>query len=243
MERRKVKDTRNGGKLRRFIFGEKTPHETYRYFINLIYPNICPCCEEIIDFDEDFCDKCRNKLVLYEDDFIIENADYFTAYCVYEGKIRKSIKKFKYDPCGNSYYAFAFCIVQSLRRKQLTSFIDAVTFIPMTKEDRKKRGYNQTQLIAKEIHYLLDIPCIDILEKTRSTKEQKSLSAKERRLNVKDAFSIKNDKKLKFDITGKCILVIDDLCTTGSTLSEASRVLKESGAEKVIASSFAKTKN
>lgn len=240
MERRKVSNSKNGGAVRRFVIGSKTPHEIYRYFINYVYPNICPCCEEIIDYDEDFCDRCRNKLVMFEGEFKVKYADKFTAYCLYVGKVRNAIRKFKYEPKGNSYYAFGFGIVQALRRNQLTSVIDAVTYVPMTKIDKRKRGYNQTELIAKEIRYLLDIPCIDVLEKTRQTKSQKSLKAIERRENVAGAFALKS---CKFDVKGKCILVIDDLCTSGSTLSEAARVLKLAGAESVIAASFAKTKN
>ncbi|MBO5384142.1 MAG: ComF family protein [Ruminococcus sp.] len=230
----------NGGKIRRFIFGDKSPHEVYRFLINFLYPNICPCCEEIIDYNDDFCDKCRNQIVLYNDEFSVVNADHFVAYCAYKGKIRNAIRIFKYEPCGNSYYAFAFGIVQALRRNQLTNGIDAVTFIPMIKSDERKRGYNQTKLMAKEIHYLLDIPCIDVLQKIRRTKKQKSMKASERFSNVDGAFDI---KPCKYDIKGKCILVIDDLCTTGSTLSEASRVLKSAGAKTVIAASFAKTSN
>lgn len=230
----------NGGAFRRFVFMGKTPHEIYRYFINFTYPNVCPCCDEIIDYDDDFCDECRNEIILYNGDFKVDNADYFTAYCMYEGKIKRAVRIFKREPRGNAYYAFAFGIVQALRRRCLTSFVDEIVYIPMSKQAYKRRGYNQCRLIAREIHYLLEKPVNNSLVKVKETKAQKALSGSERRENVKDAFSV-NEKG--GSVKGKSILLIDDLCTTGSTLSEAARVLKEAGAKTVIAASFAKTKD
>ncbi len=228
----------NGGSGRRFGLRITTFHSLWRSFINFFYPNICPCCEAIIESDSDFCSSCKNSFTIFDYDFEINYADDFVAYCIYEGEIRNAVRKFKYDYCGNSYYAFAFCILQALRRKQLTSDIDLVTYIPMTKSDLKSRGYNQTKMIAKEIYYQSEIPCMDILVKVKETKAQKSLNRDERRDNLYGAFNVRNNVDLK----GKCVLIVDDLCTTGSTLSEAARVLKEAGAEKVIAASFAKTK-
>ena len=239
MERRKVINNKNGGEVRRFVIKRSTIHNIYRYIINQFYPNICPCCEEIIDYNDDFCDECKDKIVPYNGDFSIEHSDFYVAYCFYTGKVRNAIRKFKYEPCGNSYYAFAFGILQALRNAQLSSDIDLVTYIPMTKEDKRRRGYNQTEMIAKEIYYQSNIPCLSTLVKTKNTKNQKSLNEKERRKNLKGVFSLKSEK---IDLKGKCVLIVDDLCTTGSTLSEATRILKEAGAEKVITASFAKTK-
>ena len=108
----------------------------------------------------------------------------------------------------------------------------------MTREEQRKRGYNLVKLIAKEIHYLLDIPCVGALSKIKKTQKQKALLSAERKVNVVNAFKAVDKVNLK----GKCVLVVDDLCTTGATLSEAARALKDGGAEKVIAASFAKTK-
>ena len=216
-----------------------TLHEKYRFILNFIYPNICPCCETIIEYNDDFCDKCRGKLIMFHENFHIEYVDKFVAYCYYEGNIRHAIRKFKITAKGNSYYAFAFGIVQALRREQLTKNIDCVVYIPMRKNAQKERGYNQVELIAKEIHHLLNIPVCNALLKSRPTKSQKSLKAAERAINVKGAFSVIDVS----DVKGKCILLIDDLCTTGNTLSEAARVLKEAGASEIIAASFAKTRD
>ena len=107
----------------------------------------------------------------------------------------------------------------------------------MRRKDINRRGYNQTKLIAKELAKLSGKPCKAFLKKTRDAKEQKTLSAKERRENMKDIFAACNIKSLY----GRSVLIIDDVCTTGSTVSEAAKVLKESGAVFVAASVFAKT--
>jgi len=216
-----------------------TLHKFYRFAISCHYPNICPVCEKVIEHNDDFCDRCRNKMTMFYDDFHIEHSDAFVAYCYYEGKIRNAIRKYKITPIGNSYYAFAFGIVQALRRKQLTDGIDGVVYIPMTRDDFEDRGYNQVELMAKEIHFLLDIPVIDALEKHKATKSQKSLNGEERKTNVSGAFRVKTG----IDLKGKKLLLIDDVCTTGSTLSEAARILKDEGASEVITAAFAKTMN
>ncbi len=99
--------------------------------------------------------------------------------------------------------------------------------MPLHRFKKWKRGYNQTELIAKYMAKKLDIPYMDTLTKVRNTKTQSSLSAKHRETNVKNAF------KCKCDIKGKRILLIDDIITTGLTINECSRILKRAGATRV----------
>lgn len=222
----------------KFIFHISTWHRIYRYFINFFYPNICPCCEEIIDYNDALCEECNSKIRNYDGGQMIKYADEFIAYCIYEGKVKYAVRKYKHTAQGNSYFAFAFGIIQALHRKQLFDDIDVVTYIPMTERDFKRRGYNQTLYMAQEIYYQTGLPYAELLLKIRQTESQKSLDRISREENLRGAFRIVSPET---DLRGKCVLVIDDLCTTGSTLSEASRILKEAGAKKVIAAAFAKT--
>ncbi|MGN0655913.1 MAG: ComF family protein [Ruminiclostridium sp.] len=212
-------------------------HNLYRFIIDLLYPNICPSCGVRIDYNGDFCDSCREKLIPYSGDYAIENADETAFFCEYTKEVKAITLKFKKDPCGNTYYAYAKGIAAVLAEKKLSDKLDLILFVPMTAADKRKRGYNQTELIAKELRYILDKPCLNALIKTRETRSQKSLSENERRENVKNAFSVKSPEKLK----SKNVLVIDDVCTTGSTLAEAARAIKAAGAGKVFAAAFAKT--
>lgn len=212
-------------------------HNLYRFLIDLLYPNICPACGVRIDYNGDFCDSCREKLVRYSGDYSIENADETAFFCVYTEEVKAITLKYKKDPCGNTHYAYAKGIAAVLAEKKLSDKLDLILFVPMTAADKRKRGYNQTELIAKELRYILEKPCLNALVKVRETRSQKSLSGMERRVNVKNAFSAKNPEKLR----GKNVLIIDDVCTTGSTLAEAARAIKAAGAEKVYAAAFAKT--
>ena len=213
-------------------------HRIYRYFIDWLYPNVCPVCGKYIDHDADLCAECKSGLRLYTGEYPIPGADGFAAYCLYSGSIKGAILHFKHDDCGNSYYAFAVGIYEAVKAKGFDDDIDLIVPIPSSKRSLKKRGYNQTELIAKELRYLIGAPYANVLEKVTETKEQKSLHMNERAANVAGAFGI---RKKAPEIKGKTILVIDDVCTTGSTLAEAARTLKAAGAGKVYTAAFAKT--
>ncbi|MBI3631619.1 MAG: ComF family protein [Candidatus Staskawiczbacteria bacterium] len=103
--------------------------------------------------------------------------------------------------------------------------------IPLDIKKLKKRGYNQAEELAKELSKILQVPILlDILIKTKTTPSQIELSGKEREQNLKGAFAIKKP----FALTqGKKIFLVDDVYTTGSTMEECARILKDSGAKQV----------
>ena len=112
------------------------------------------------------------------------------------------------------------------RHFQVVDF-DFVTFVPMRKADIAERGFNQSQLLAEIVSAQCGIPVKNVLYKKRKTKTQKKQKASERFANMYNAFEINADA----DIIGKKILLIDDVKTTGSTLTSVSLTLKAYGAE------------
>ena len=107
---------------------------------------------------------------------------------------------------------------------------DIIIPVPISKQRNKNRGYNQSLLLAKEISKELNIECIDkCLIKIKNILPQSSLKKEERIRNVKNVYSIKNTQ----NISGKKILLIDDIYTTGSTVIECSRILAENGAKDI----------
>lgn len=211
-------------------------HNIYRFIINFFYPNTCPSCGTIIGYNDDFCEACKSGLTRVEKRCCVENADGFAAYCLY-ADAAEMLLRFKKDACGNSYYAFACGIFRAITDEGFADKIDEIVFIPMTKSDYRQRGFNQTELIARELRFMLGVPCRKGLVKLRATRHQKELSGEERKTNVVNAFQAADG--FRFD--GKTVLVIDDVCTTGSTLSEAARALRAAGAEHIYAAAFAKT--
>lgn len=102
--------------------------------------------------------------------------------------------------------------------------------IPLDKNKLKTRGYNQSEELAKELSKVLNIPVFfNVLIKTKRTKPQMELSKEEREKNLQGAFKIKNAPA----IVGRKIFLVDDVYTTGSTMEECARVLREAGSKQV----------
>jgi ComF family protein len=108
--------------------------------------------------------------------------------------------------------------------------IDFFIPVPLHPEKQKERGFNQAELLALELTWLFDIPTVSgLLFRTKETRHQFDLPKAERFRNVKGAFEVKGAGFL----SGKNVLLIDDIYTTGSTIAECTRVLKEAGARKI----------
>jgi len=106
---------------------------------------------------------------------------------------------------------------------------DIIIPIPLHPARKRERGYNQAELLAEEISRFTHIPFSDCLERVKNTKAQVTLSERERLENVKGAFKLKKG----VDISGKRVILVDDVFTTGATLNAAALSLLEGGAEEV----------
>jgi ComF family protein len=113
---------------------------------------------------------------------------------------------------------------------------DIITYVPLHKESLKNRGYNQSRILANELSKHFQIPLVDdIIFEVKPKKSQASVERENRKDNVSGIFQVTNS------LNGKKIVIVDDIFTTGSTLSECAKVLKEAGAQKIIGITFAKT--
>lgn len=221
-----------------FALGDDMDYFTKRNILHFFFPNRCPVCREVIHSNEKFCEKCYSELNHYSGEFEIENSDSFTAPLVYDEKVNQAIFLLKDGICGNSDYALGELLAQKLKENGISKKTDIIIPVPMYSYDEKRRGYNQSVLIGKQLERIIGIKCDSkIVVKTRSTVEQKTLSKRERHENLKGVFRIDNPEKIK----GKRVLIVDDICTTGSTLSEIADLLKENGAEEVHCAACCKT--
>ena len=209
-----------------------------RKLLHLFYPTRCPVCGEIINASESFCGECYKNINHYTGNFKVINAKSFTAAFVYDENITPAINLLKNGICGNADFALGSTLANKLERNGTAGLIDVIIPVPMYISDKRARGYNQTELIAKTVGKALDIPVsTQAVIKVRRTAPQKNLNRIMRTLNILKAFSVAEPKALN----GKRVLIIDDICTTGNTLAEIAKILIKSGVKEVHCASCCKT--
>lgn len=215
-------------------------HSLKRYLISFLYPVRCPFCDEVIDDSDYYCEECFERLPIIDSPLDpLENTESFCAVCWYEGIVKGAVWRLKKDRYIYSAETFGKMIFDMLNAFGYDKKLDCIVPVPVNSETLKKRGYNQTELMAREISALSGIPVVkNALAASDKKAEQKTLSARQRAENAKKAFIVTNIA----DITGRNILLIDDVCTTGSTLSVLAEQLIQHGAISVSCAAFAKTK-
>ena len=119
---------------------------------------------------------------------------------------------------------------------ELARGFDGVCWVPVSKKRRKSRGYDQSELLAKRVAKELSLPACAALQKHAERNPQSQLKdAALRQANASGAFSVRPDA----DVSGKTLLLIDDIVTTGATLSECCRILRQAGAKHIYCAAFA----
>jgi ComF family protein len=196
--------------------------QTQAGLFDLIFPPVCVNCQRVGSF---LCSICWEDAVEFLAPNIavdIPSVDGFTALARHRGAIQQAIHALKYEHTPQLAEALAAQLAPRIE----WSF-DAIIPIPLHTSRLAERGYNQAGLLAHALG--LECPVVeDVLIRSRATAQQVHLNAIERQENVKDAFSI----------VGKVmghVLLIDDVCTTGSTLSAAAQTLRQAGVESVYA--------
>jgi len=145
--------------------------------------------------------------------------------------MKELIHTFKYASGGLRLGNFLSNIMNNSIRSYpgFTEGVEIVTFVPLYNNRLRERGFNQSKVLAAGISRELEIPVMDCLDKIKNTKHQSELDRSDRLSNLTGAFRVRDPQ----DITGKIILLIDDVMTTGSTLNECARVLLDDGAKEV----------
>ncbi|MBL7575830.1 ComF family protein [Peptoniphilus asaccharolyticus] len=158
----------------------------------------------------------------------LENVDKVIVGGEYVGLLREILIDFKFRDCV--YYADVLSEIMSekLLKSRIYREYEAITYVPMHKVDLLERGYNQSEILAKKIadNVLLDF--VEPIEKIKSTKRQIEVTSSERYRNLKGVFRV-------VDRLPENIILVDDVVTTGSTVDEIAKVLKENGVKKVAA--------
>ena len=178
----------------------------------------CLCCGVPLADESDYCNRCQ-----YERGAFVKNR----SPLVYEGETRKIIYSLKF---GKKKY-----LAQTLGALMADEFLkdnmeaDIIVYVPMTEAEEKKRGFNQSELLAEEVGKRLNIAVLPALVKIKETKAQKELGGQERAQNLEGAFACVFEQ-----VNNRKILLIDDIFTTGATANECAKVLLKAKAREVI---------
>ena len=203
----------------------------YHWLAQLVFPPKCVLCGSLLEEAElDLCKSCRMEAPVYPNQKSeLQFLDSFAAVWYYEGSVRKSLLRFKF----HNARSFALCYGRLLAMKLLQTHpegFDVLTWVPVSRRRKFRRGYDQVELIARAVGKELEMTPVPLLKIVRHNRPQSGISdAAERRANVLGAYREVSDQR----IAGKRILLLDDILTTGATAGEAARVLKTAGAKEV----------
>ena len=202
-----------------------------KWLSDWLFPEKCVLCGCVLEKDQlDLCHKCRTEApecgissVKYP--FI----DSWTALWLYQDLVRRSILRYKFYGRRNYAAAYARMLGVKLMKEERLE-VDLITWVPISEKRRKKRGFDQGQLLAERLGRELDIPVRPLLKKIRNNPPQSGIVGQaHRKANVLGVYMATDVAAL----TGKRILLLDDILTTGATAGECGRILLTAGAEEV----------
>lgn len=195
------------------------------FALDLLFPPTCGICGKI--GEGYICKKCYQELQIYIYQKIENNNFYLLRY---KGIIRDKMIAYKFNEKAYLHNLFCEIFVKNKIGCKFLKSYDIMIPVPMHKKKRAKRGYNQSELIARNLANYFKIP-IDtkVLIKQVNTPMQSSLGKEERAKNVQNVYKVQNEEKIK----DKNVLLVDDIYTTGATVKECKKIVKLAGAKKV----------
>ena len=224
-----------------------TSKEILNYIYNLVmdffYPPRCPICERYIENRSDiFCDECKGKILSVErSPKEVTPLKEIWRLTKYKEGTRELIRDLKFNnnlswlPTINRILDKA--LVSSVELQKLLTKVDIATAVPLHAEREKKRGFNQVELIFNKWLSQQNIPMEKLLLRIKSTDHLYDKNIEERKKEIIGAFALAEDVTDK--INGKNILILDDIFTTGTTMSECAKILQENKAAEIYGLSLA----
>ncbi len=216
----------------------------FRPILEALFPNTCIGCGEVIAEDEHLCEYCHEIIERCPLDKICLKCGFHEKHCICakriytfaaaiapfynEGVAKRMMYAFKFRQ--KEAYSKYFSEQMALAVKQCLGEvkIDIVTYVPMHHSKERRRGYNQSRILAEQLSQILNIPlCDNALGCCRKRKIQHELPLAFRFDNVRGIYYT------NFKVTGKTVLLVDDIKTTGATLDECSKQLLIAGADDV----------
>lgn len=224
-----------------------------RSWLALLLPAACECCgEELTAGERLLCMNCRAEITACDAttrgiditlrdrlplDANIAMTGVLGEYRA-ESELGRLIRKGKYGDRPDILVELGRMLGNMLKRTEAITSVGALLPVPMHRWKRLKRGYNQADIIAREVSSVTGIPLSNAVRAARPHKSQTRSSGAGRAVNVSDIFEVRNIE----EIAGRHIAVIDDIITTGATMSSIIRLLTNAGAARISAFAIAGTK-
>ena len=229
-----------------FLYGRKMLFQ----MLEILYPRRCAVCDEIEVTGKGICPLCKDKVHVAGEPackkcgkpFVDERKEFCTdcgkkhhvytqgkAVFVYEGGIRNSMYRFKYGNKREYAEFYADAAIEKYGTWLKRTEAEVLIPVPMFPRKKRLRGYNQAEVFAQALGRKTGIPVErHLIKRVRNTTPQKELNDLQRRSNLKNAFQLTSDI-----VKYKKVVLVDDIYTTGSTMDEISKTLKESGVKKI----------
>lgn len=209
--------------------------------LDLLYPPKCVYCHRLLETSASkVCPRCRNNLPETPEGDLLRG-EFFSGCAVplyYEGAVKDSLHRFKFSRRREYAETYSQKLADCLRAAAVSW--DILTWVPVSRTRLRQRGYDQCQLLAEALGRQLGCTPVPLLRKARHTPAQSQTGTVEkRRANVSGAYQVIDPA----NVVGKRILLIDDIVTTGATLSECARVLRFAGAAAVFCGAVARRRD
>lgn len=218
--------------------------------VGVLFPERCAVCGDVVYPGECYCEVCRRELKRVEEPRCLrcgcgkavcvchghrQAYDALLSVFYYEGRFKKHFPSFKRTPRYRAAAVLAQEMAVLLREKGWS--FDAITYVPTHRTVQRERGFEPARLLAESLSREMGRPLLSLLKKIWDTPSQKSLPAWRRRGNLLGVFEVTE----ALTPAVRRVLLVDDICTTGSTLDESAKMLKIYGVERVYAITVATT--
>ena len=212
-----------------------------RSVLDLLYPPKCPFCGGTGTSGQTGpCPRCQDAPFWLEGgQAVVKGRDFVRCACAawYQEPLRTAVKRFKFSNQPQYAAAYGAVLAQTIRT-YLPGSYDLLSWVPVSPATLKHRGYDQARLLAQEAAQVLNREAVPLLAKTGHNRPQSSLAHGEQRWkNVAGVYTVPHPE----EVTGQRILLIDDILTTGATLNEAARTLRQAGAAQVVCATLCRT--
>lgn len=208
----------------------------YDRLLDLLYPTRCVFCRgRIPPGRPGVCPTCQERIP-HGVHTTVQYASDCVSACLYEDEVRAAVRRYKFGGAQSYAYAFSEWVAERIQ-EELWDRYDVLSWVPLSPDRRRSRGYDQSELLAVHTGRRLCRPAVPVLEKKRGVPQQsKTANTARRRANILGAYAVPVPERVR----DRRILLIDDIVTSGATLSECAKTLLAAGAGGVVCATLAK---